>query len=423
MGVALVGLAIRVAYVLIARADISFGGDAYFYHAGANLLADGEGFISPFEYELGRSTPAAEHPPLYLIYLAVPSALGLTSTLTHLLWSCALGSTTIVLVGYLGRAVAGARVGLLAAAIAAVYPNMWIPDGALQAETLAMTMTALVLLLAYRYLQQPGWGWLAAVGAASGGAALARSELALLVPLLIVPMVLLTRTVEIRQRLRWLGVSVLAAAVVVAPWIGYNLARFERPVLLSTQFEILLASANCDDVYYGSNVGYFTVVCALDVKIREELGPELDQSEQASAYRRAALDYINDHKPRLPAVVAARVGRVLGVFRPTQQLRIERVLDGREAWAARAGLISFYAVALLAITGAIVLRRRCRAPIYPLLAVPALVLITVAVTYGNLRFRAPAEVSLAVLAAVAIRTGYLEVGRRLPALRRAPPER
>jgi hypothetical protein len=40
--------------------------------------------------------------------------------------------------------------------------------------------------------------------------------------------------------------------------------------------------------------------------------------------------------------------------------------------------------------------------LFPLLAAPAAVLITVVVTYANTRFRAPAEVALAVLAAVAI---------------------
>jgi hypothetical protein len=41
-------------------------------------------------------------------------------------------------------------------------------------------------------------------------------------------------------------------------------------------------------------------------------------------------------------------------------------------------------------------------PIFPLLVVPAIVVVTVAITYGSIRFRAVAETSLVVLTAVAI---------------------
>ena len=64
------------------------------------------------------------------------------------------------------------------------------------------------------------------------------------------------------MRLRWLGASVLAAAVVLAPWTIYNTTRFVHPVLLSAQFAPLLASANCDSTYYGPLQGYFDIQCA-----------------------------------------------------------------------------------------------------------------------------------------------------------------
>jgi len=48
--VAVAGLVVRLVYVLIERKDITFVADAYCYHAGANLLVDGKGFISPYAY-------------------------------------------------------------------------------------------------------------------------------------------------------------------------------------------------------------------------------------------------------------------------------------------------------------------------------------------------------------------------------------
>ena len=56
--VAVVGLAVRLAYVFAFRDDFDPGGDAFFYHASAKLLADGEGFVSPFFFP-GRRVPAA----------------------------------------------------------------------------------------------------------------------------------------------------------------------------------------------------------------------------------------------------------------------------------------------------------------------------------------------------------------------------
>ena len=188
-GVAAVGFAIRVIYILGWHQDQEFLGDAFFYHAGANLLADGKGFTSPFVRH--PVMEAGDHPPLYMLYLAVPSVLGLQSTLTHLLWSAVLGTGTVVVVGLTARDVGGARAGIIAAAIAAIYPNVWVPDGLLMAESMAMFTVALTLFFAYRYWSDPTWWRIAAVGAAGGAAALSRSELVLVVPLLVVPLALL----------------------------------------------------------------------------------------------------------------------------------------------------------------------------------------------------------------------------------------
>jgi 4-amino-4-deoxy-L-arabinose transferase-like glycosyltransferase len=162
--------------------------DARFYHESANLLADGKGFISPFEYQRGHVVEAADHPPLYIVFLAVPSALRMTSTLTHLVWSCALGTATIVLIGLLGWAIVNERVGIIAAAVLAVFPDASMSDGSLLAETAAMFTATLAVLLAYACWRQPSWRRFAAVGAATGAAALARSELVLLVVALVVPL-------------------------------------------------------------------------------------------------------------------------------------------------------------------------------------------------------------------------------------------
>ncbi|HUF85542.1 MAG TPA: glycosyltransferase family 39 protein, partial [Acidimicrobiia bacterium] len=249
--IVLAGLALRVAYVLIERRDFMFEGDAVFYHQGANLLADGRGFISPFELaDSGKVVEAADHPPLYLVWLAVPSFVGLDTDLSHLLWSCLVGAGSLALVGLLGREVAGPRIGLLAAGVAALYPNLWWHDGALMAETMAIFTATFVIFLAYRYRASPSTGRAVALGVACGLAALTRAELALLVPLVVVPLVWLRAGLDVRNRLRQLAIPVLTFAVTLAPWVGYNLTRFDRPVVISTGFELTLNISSCDDTYY-----------------------------------------------------------------------------------------------------------------------------------------------------------------------------
>jgi hypothetical protein len=138
--------------------------------------------------------------------------------------------------------------------------------------------------------------------------------------------------------------------------------------------------------------------------------------------RRGAQPFIRTHLTRVPVVMAARVGRVTGLFRPSQQVDIDVFVEGRERPLAIIGLFAGYATEIAAIAGAVILRRRRGSPVFPLVVVPAVVLFTVAVTYATDRFRASAETALAVLAAVAIDALWMR--SRTPRVNRgAPPER
>jgi hypothetical protein len=86
--------------------------------------------------------------------------------------------------------------------------------------------------------------------------------------------------------------------------------------------------------------------------------------------------------------------------------------EGRESWVTRLGLLVYYPTLLLAIAGSIAMwRRRARRALWVLL-VPAISLtIGVAATYGQTRFRAVAEPSLAILAAIGVLTLFPRVAR------------
>jgi hypothetical protein len=78
--------------------------------------------------------------------------------------------------------------------------------------------------------------------------------------------------------------------------------------------------------------------------------------------------------------------------------------EGRPLWASVAGFVVLYALVLLAVGGIVVLVRRGAgwSGTIPVVAPIVIATLTGAAFYGLVRFRAPAEPSVVVLAAVAV---------------------
>lgn len=386
----------RLTYTLGWQDVDSFGGDPRYYHEAANLLASGHGFLHPFARELGVDLPGADHPPGYVVLLAIPSALGLGTVTAHQVTSCIVGAVTVWLVGLLGRRLAGPRAGLIAAGLAAAYPNLWIYDAAVMSETLAMCLAVAVSLLALRAWDHPGRGQFVALGAAIGAATLARAEGLMLLGILVLPLV--ARVPQLagwRPRLDRVAVATAASLAVLAPWVVANLVRFEHPSTLSTQLGPTLEVANCDDTYSGRLLGSWSIACA------SPWSGTTDRSTLDLETRERALDYVGEHRDRVPIVVAARLGRTWGLYVPAEQIEVDAFSEARPLPLSQVGLGCFYVVAAGAIVGFVVLRAR-GVPTLPVTVWILNVTITVALVYGSTRFRAPAEPSLVVLAAVGV---------------------
>jgi 4-amino-4-deoxy-L-arabinose transferase-like glycosyltransferase len=380
-------------------------GDQTFYNGEANRLAQGDGFVvwgTPGRH----APPAADHPPLTVVVLApmawlimhgpfswVNDPSGVTEERYYM---AVLGTILVLLIGLLGRRVGGDRVGLLAALFAALYPNLWMNDGLIMSETVTGIVVVLALLLAYKLRERPRLSTALGCGAMCGLVALARAELGLFIPLLAVPAAIAAVGVDRRTHLKLAGTVVAAAVVVMSPWVIYNEVRFKDTTFVSTNDGLALAGSNCDHVYYGSAIGltYLQPPC-IDVP-----EPPGDQSQVSSIYRSRALRYMRDNASQVPLVVMARIGRTWSVYRPLDML-LFNLAEGRERFAILAGIITYYPLAALAIAGGWILVRRRRGLLWPLL-VPAVALtVGVAITYGQTRFRAAAEPSIVILAAVA----------------------
>ncbi len=391
------GAVIRIAWLVNRWGDPIGFEDAFFYHHQANLLADGKGFISPFPYlSAGISAPAAEHPPLFSLYLAVFSFFGATSVGWHQLATTVLGIGTVPLIAFAAREAGGRRVGIIAAIIAAIYPHLWYQDGIVWAEASAQAAVALFVLVGFRYARRPSARTLGAFGLTAAIAAMARTELILLLPLGVIPLVLWTEGLTRRRQLRWAALGLAAGVGALVPWMAFNLARFDRPTTLSSNLGLTLASANCDGTWYGPNIGYWDFSCA------EAAGTEAaltggDPSQVDAAARSEALDYIRAHRSRLPAVLAARVARAAGAWSPRELVAID-VVEGRPVRIAQSGVALWWLVLGLAIVGVAALRR-ARIPTWPALAPVVAMLIGVLSAFASTRYRASAEPAMVVLAA------------------------
>ncbi len=358
-----------------------FNDEAY-YATLARLIERGEGFIRPGEFFAdGSSVPTAERAPLFPLLLAGLGKLGLEGGDGRAL-GLLTGGATVVLLGVLARRLAGDRAGLIAAGLAALYPTLIAADGALMTESLYGMFAAAALLCAYRLVDAPGAARAVVLGVVLGLAALARAEALLLLPLLLLPLL------RSRAGLRSALVVCVAFALVLTPWTVRNWSAFDRPVLIATEGGETLAGANCKESYYGSRTGAWVFEC-VSFPGRGNEAAELNEEG------RKGIRYALDHLDRVPLVAAVRVARSWGAYQPFA------VPEGREAWVMRTGAAIYFLLLPAAAWGFVVLRRRGTA-VWILVTPLVTVTVTSLLAYGSIRFRHSAELSLVVLAAVAL---------------------
>lgn len=388
---AAVAAAMRAGYILgVARYNKDRLYDWFNYELNSAQLSSGHFFNVIFGYG-----PDASHPPLTAISITPTTYFfGFPVGVTPQRMTMGLyGVITVVAVALLGRAVAGSRVGIVAGLLAALYPNIWIANSVVMSETLSMLLMALTLLTVYRLLRAPTFGNAALLGLLCGGEVLVHEDLIFFIPFLLVPAAFAAKGPNLRRKVAIAGVAIGVSIVTVMPWVGRNLATFQDPTYLSTGNGVVLAGANCPVVYSGPFIGAWAFGCVTKVHVSG------DQSVASARYQHVAVQYIEHHLDRLPVVVAARVGRVWDFFQPIQQARDDN--EGRPFIAAIAGLAMYYVLLPLGIVGIVALRRR-RLTQWPLLVPAGVVTLASALAFGLVRFRAPFEISLVVLAAAGI---------------------
>jgi len=394
-------------------------GDSLFNYMQGQMLADGKGFGNGFAYlDSGAVVPSAGKPPVFSIYLAFLQKIGLHSVDQQRLGTSVLGALGIVLLGLLAWRLAGKRAGVIAAAIAAVSPLLWINDGRVMVEAVYVPLIAGVLLASYHFWQNPRPRTAAILGVTIGLAALARGEASQLLVLLVIPLVVSLPTLSRKGRTTLAGVAFLSALIVVFPWVVRNLVTFQEPTLLQFGSGAVLLNGQCDAAYYTDtgNLGLEHFKCfegdAAPLIVELVKGTR-DESAIDAELRKMALDYMSKNKSRVPMMVLYREGRVWELYQPLDNIEKNYRFEDRGKPESVLASIAYFLTMPLAIYGLVLLRKR-RIPIAPFIAVVLTVTIAVAATFGIIRFRVAVDAIAIVLAAVAIDALLSRFGRPAP---------
>ena len=380
-------------------------GDAHYYHYGANLLVEGHGWILPYDFrELGVVTPAADHPPIFILYLAMFSLVGLDSVGAHQVATALLAVAAVPVVAIVGRRLGGKTVGVIAAFLCAVHPGVWSWDKMMLSETLAILAVSSLLAVSLWVRDAVTTGvaqrrHYVILGLAIGLCALSRAELLLLGAVMAVFVVARANFVT---TIKALVIPGLVALLVIAPWVTFNLSRFNEPVFLSDGAGITLANSNCDESYSGELVAYWNLKCVQQPTRKfKKANPDADRSELVKFLGNEGRSYISDHLGELPRIMVQRIGRAFGFYRPGQQMTLDHFPEGRDRSVVRWAWYSYYILLPFAFGGAWLLRKS-KAKLTIMLLPIASAMFAVAITFGSTRYRASAEPTFIVLGSIGI---------------------
>ena len=317
----------------------------------------------------------------------------------------AVAAVTAVLVLEIGRRVVSLEVGVVGATIATLHPFLVWHDLHVNREIVDGLLLALVTLLALIVAERRSWLVALGLGAATGLAILGNARLALL-PLVLAGFV----AWPFRPAGRALAVAgtVLAGAVlVVTPWMVRNEASVGCFVLTTdtralwkanneNTRETLARGQWIDDVPEPTGAPPWPELAA-DLTLAGT-PTEVDECAQQRYYRELVFDFWRE-QPGEKARLSAQAVRML--WSPTFSVDSDVSERGRLTELGRdiGEPVYMVAVYLLAIAGAFLVPRRFLALALLLLAYSTLAAMAFA---GTVRYRAPFDFLLALLAAAAL---------------------
>jgi 4-amino-4-deoxy-L-arabinose transferase-like glycosyltransferase len=390
--IAAVGLAVRVAFALVAdRTDLGFN-DQFLYHHMADGLARGDGYQI-----FGEAT--LRWPPAFPFLVSLVYRVTGADPTAALLVNAVLSALAIPLVHWCARPMVGRRAALAAAAVVAVLPGQWLFAGTVLTEPLAALQILLVVGIVVRHPPSVRAG--VGLGLVIGFSALTRGEGTLLG---LVVLVGWWPRVPWRRLVAPVAVTAGVALVVITPWIVRNSALAgERTGVSLNSAETLYAGHNPEadgGATYASTEVLGPTVADTPRGVERELA-------QAKRLRQLATTWAREHPREELALIPKRLlhlvegdGNVVSIWIEASS---EDVLGPARTPLEVAADVSWYGL-FAAFTVTIVVRRRLLRETWAraVLLLPALSLVLYGVLlYGNFRYRIPYEPLLALLVCAA----------------------
>jgi tetratricopeptide (TPR) repeat protein len=224
--VAVVAILLRIIYLAELRHTPPFAvliGDARQYDYWAQEIAGGQWIGHEVFYQT----------PLYPYFLAIIFKLAGHQLIVVRVVQAFLGAASCVLLGSAGERFFDRRVGLISAALLAIYPPAIFFDGLIQKSSLDLFLMSAMLAALSAFVTRTHWKWLIPAGAALGLLTLNRENARVLIPIVIVWLLINFRQSNLRRRIGLVAIFSAAMALVLLP-VGFRNYRVGGEFLIST---------------------------------------------------------------------------------------------------------------------------------------------------------------------------------------------
>jgi 4-amino-4-deoxy-L-arabinose transferase-like glycosyltransferase len=292
VGIVLLALLVRVA-VIASDSGYLPANDAFEYDYYARSIASGDGY--PTSGYLLQGGPTAFRGPAYPVLLGAVYALSGDNVTAGRMLGALLGAAAVALLYLLAKRVWGRRVGLIAAAMAAVFPPFVLLSRELLSESLFIVLELAAILCVLEFRRSGRLlRWSAAAGGLCGIAILTRPNGFVLA----VPIALGLWMLRPRLRLASLtapAVCLLCALATVIPWVIRDAVEFGRLVPVTTSSGVAAAGTYNQASYRNGDAGAWRDPQAIPRFRALFTTPGIDEATVDVALRREAREFAWQH--------------------------------------------------------------------------------------------------------------------------------
>ncbi len=415
------GAALRVTWVSYAGVEPSFGSDTQAYLLLGKQLARGDGYQNPLIEPANKiraqqhlaplpREPSAFYPPGYPTFIAavawtvwhspIPDH-ALVRTIGYV--QALLGVLSILMVFVLARRVFGTGVGLTAAALMALYPNLIALTATLQFETVFIALTLATVLLLYPIAvdEQPKMRRLVAGGVMTGVVALLHPPIAFILIALVATRMLSRR--KFRQTLQVALALGFTMVLAMSPWIIRNAVELHAFIPTATGAGPALCQSRNVEATGKLDTGILVRQCGPHSSEATSAASDVATNSYAT---RSAIRWVI-HNPLQELRMWFWRTQLAYQEDTTGLSTIRPHMDARwyDAAAALSTGSSFVVLGFATIGAAIILRKKRSEDMFLLGCTIAYAAVPI-ILFGDPRYRVPAEPFFVILAAAGIFTAY-----------------